>query len=140
MIVGLGIDSVEIDRFRHWRTYSPVRLKKLFSEAEIVHCTAISLKSAERFAARFAVREAFFKALGTVSQKQLPFFRVCRAVSMNQKGQDYGRISVDWATLGVANEGFECQVSITHTRSIATAVVIIQKGVIEKGILGKEIL
>ena len=59
---GLGIDIVEINRFKDWYTKPKKELERIFSGEEIDYCLENKEKSAERFAARFAAREAFFKA------------------------------------------------------------------------------
>lgn len=65
MIIGIGIDLVEVSRIRELveRRGDPA-LRKLFTEGELARCRAGG-RPAESFAARFAAKEAFFKALGT---------------------------------------------------------------------------
>src|ERR1700682_239517 len=65
MIVGLGIDITEIDRIeaaiaRHGRPF----LGRIFTLSEIAYCER-RRNHAERFAGRFAAKEAAMKALGT---------------------------------------------------------------------------
>ena len=65
MIVGLGVDITEIDRIeaaieRRGRPF----LERLFTPAEIAYCQTHRHR-AERFAGRFAAKEAAMKALGT---------------------------------------------------------------------------
>ena len=68
MIVGIGIDSVEINRFKNWKTYQYVKLRRIFSENEIAYCLAAPTKIDERFALRFAAREAFLSSYGSPKQ------------------------------------------------------------------------
>ena len=65
MIVGLGLDIAEIDRIeaaivRHGAPF----LERLFTPAEVAYCERHKGKY-ERYAARFAAKEAAMKALGT---------------------------------------------------------------------------
>ncbi len=65
MILGLGVDITEVDRIeaaiaRHGRAF----LKRLFTPSEIAYCERHRHR-AERFAGRFAAKEAAMKALGT---------------------------------------------------------------------------
>lgn len=65
MIVGLGVDITEIDRIeaaiaRRGRAF----LERVFTPSEIAYCEK-HRNRAERFAGRFAVKEAAMKALGT---------------------------------------------------------------------------
>src|SRR5688572_5710424 len=65
MILGMGIDIAEASRIqetleRHGERF----LQRVFTPAEIAYCRR-HRNSAERFAARFAAKEAAMKALGT---------------------------------------------------------------------------
>lgn len=79
MILGHGIDIVEIARFDQWRAYPHNHLLKLFSTSEITYCLSEPAKSAERFAARFAAKEALYKALcQAMPDFSIPFFTLCK--------------------------------------------------------------
>jgi holo-[acyl-carrier protein] synthase len=65
MIVGLGLDIAEVDRIeeaiaRHGAPF----LERLFTPAEVSYCERHKNRY-ERYAARFAAKEAAMKALGT---------------------------------------------------------------------------
>ena len=65
MIVGTGVDIAETSRLekgleRHGERFT----KRLFTPAEIAYCERFKSRG-ERYAARFAAKEAAFKALGT---------------------------------------------------------------------------
>jgi len=65
MIVGTGVDIAETSRIeqsleRHGERFA----KRVFTPAEIAYCERFKNRS-ERYAARFAAKEAAFKALGT---------------------------------------------------------------------------
>lgn len=65
MICGTGVDIAETSRIqgsleRHGERFA----KKVFTPAEIAYCEKFKNR-AERYAARFAAKEAAFKALGT---------------------------------------------------------------------------
>lgn len=65
MIVGTGVDIVETVRIEEALGRHGIRfVKRLFTPAEIEYCEGFK-KKAERYAARFAAKEAAFKALGT---------------------------------------------------------------------------
>ena len=83
MILGIGIDSVEIERFAHWHTYSDHSLSRIFSAEEIAYCRANPVLATQRFAVRFAAREALYKALSTAAPgNTIPFLTLCRAVTI----------------------------------------------------------
>jgi holo-[acyl-carrier protein] synthase len=65
LIIGIGVDLIEVDRVAQLLTRHPERGKdRLYTESEIAYC-GCSRRPAESFAARFAAKEAFFKAIGT---------------------------------------------------------------------------
>jgi len=132
MIIGLGIDSIEIERFAHWHTFSKQMLRRLFCEDEIAYCLQNRTTAAERFAARFAVREAFFKAIQTAHPKiHLPFLSACRAISLSNANNGSPTLFIDWQMLSQftnneINQPCSSIVSITHTKTVATACVLLQ--------------
>ena len=64
MIVGIGVDVVEIDRIRKIAERRKGFLSKIFVPEEIEYCQS-RRNPYPHFAARFAAKEAVFKALGT---------------------------------------------------------------------------
>jgi len=133
MISGIGIDSEDIHRFNAWTNFPAEKLKKTFSDKEIEYCLQTPKKSAERFAARFAAKEAFFKALSNVlTEHKIPFLTVCKNVSIEQEKNGAPKIMVKWGKLTEAygkktENRLKCLVSITHTNKTATAIIIVQK-------------
>lgn len=65
MIVGLGVDITEVDRIQAAiDRHGPSFLRRIFTPSEIAYCER-HRNHAERFAGRFAAKEAAMKALGT---------------------------------------------------------------------------
>src|SRR5579859_5928088 len=65
MIFGIGIDTIEVSRIqKSIETYGDQFLRRIYSEHEIQYCSRKPRKY-EHFAARFAAKEAYAKALGT---------------------------------------------------------------------------
>jgi len=65
MIVGLGVDITEVERVRGAIERQGERLlKRVYTEKERAYCEKFKNKY-ERYAGRFAVKEATMKALGT---------------------------------------------------------------------------
>ncbi len=62
MIKGIGIDQVQIDRIR---TVSPRLFERICTPAERAYCEKFGEGKYERYAGRFAAKEAVSKALGT---------------------------------------------------------------------------
>jgi phosphopantetheine--protein transferase-like protein len=127
MIQGIGIDAVDIMRCAQWHLMSPVRLQRIFSAEEISYCRAHPLKSAERFAVRFAAKEAFFKAWSSAfPEKYVPFLTVCKAITVELSGVQAPSLRVRWELLPPLEQPVQPLLSLTHTRTIATAAVLLQ--------------
>jgi len=129
MILGIGIDSVEINCFSLWHTYSQKKLLRIFSEDEIKYCLQLPQKSAERFAVRFAAREAFFKAFSAAYPTlYIPFLTLCRFVSIQKNDNGRPSLWVDWKNLVKSHDiSVICHISLSHTQYDAMAFVIIEK-------------
>ena len=73
MIFGTGIDIVEINRIKNsLKKYSPKFEQRIFTSTEIDYCQSQG-DPAKHFAARFAVKEAVSKCMGTGIRGSLGF-------------------------------------------------------------------
>ena len=131
MILGVGVDSVEVKRFSHWRQFSKKTLQRVFSSEEIDYCLITPVKSRERFAVRFAIREAFFKAYSTVfPEVRVPFLTVCKQLALKKTNYGVPYLLINWSQLIKSNNQttskITASISFSHTKTIATAVVILQ--------------
>jgi holo-[acyl-carrier protein] synthase len=123
MMLGLGIDAVDIHRFDSWANYDNKMLSRIFTAQEIAYAKKDPVKSAERFAARFASKEAFFKAFSTATAKTIPFLTLCKLVSVDHQANGAPTLLVDWDALSVAYQ--TTALSITHTSTIIFVAVVI---------------
>lgn len=123
MILGLGIDSVEISRFEQWHTYSKNKLLRFFSATEVDYCLKEPQKAAERFAVRFSTKEALLKALSQAyPEKQLNLLHIaknCQVLSSH----GIPELEINFAALKIPK--IQTLASLTHTRQTASAAVII---------------
>ena len=126
MIVGLGIDAIEIDRFSNYSTRK--NLQRLFHPEEIIYCLSNPSKSAERFALRFAAKEAFFKALTQANggTPPCPFLTLCSITCIIASPAPTIYIKSDTTPIPIFNECTSI-ITLTHTKKIAVAQVILQK-------------
>jgi holo-[acyl-carrier protein] synthase len=126
MILGIGIDTVEVDRFESWHSYSVKKLLRIFSPQEIDYCLKKSNLSAERFAVRFAAREALYKALSyAYPHTKIPFLTLCASVSIIKKtGMPYLIVNNN---LGIDISFLNIHLSLSHSRTVATACVVIEQ-------------
>ena len=124
MIVGLGVDITEVDRIeaainRRGRAF----LQRLFTPSEIAYCER-HRNRAERFAGRFAAKEAAMKALGT------GWARGVRWIDIEVVREPSGKptLSLSGAARAIANAlGVKhIAVTITHDGNTALAQVIFE--------------
>jgi holo-[acyl-carrier protein] synthase len=121
VIVGVGLDAVEVDRFRRVLARTPGVADRVFTAAERAY-GSLAPDPAQRLAARFAAKEAAMKALGVgIGAIGWHDVEVVRA----DGGAPSLRVTGRAATLAAAQGVTAWRVSITHTRSSAHAIVIV---------------
>jgi holo-[acyl-carrier protein] synthase len=121
MLVGTGIDMIEIDRIaQSIDRFGDRFLSRIFTPAEIAYCRN-KKNSAESFAARFAAKEAGAKALGTGIQHGVTWkeLEVRRDPGRRPNLHFSGRAKEIAAQLGVRH----ISLSLTHSTTTAMAAV-----------------
>ena len=116
MIYGLGVDLVEIARIRALVEKQPKFVTRILSQGEYKQYEALThpQRRLEFLAGRFAVKEAFSKALGTGIGKEVAFKDIHCANDV------HGKPSIHF-------DGFTVHVSITHTEHYAMSQVILEQ-------------
>ncbi len=124
MIVGTGIDIAEVERLRAAITrYGDRFLERIYTPDERRYCDS-KANRIERYAARFAAKEAAMKALGTGWNHGVRW-RDCEVVRPPGRRPTmvfHGKASEFAAKLGVRNAAL----SISHTAEQAIAQVILE--------------
>lgn len=126
MLVGTGVDLIEIDRIAESiARYGDRFLHRIYTAGEIAYCQR-KKESAESFAARFAAKEAGAKALGTGIQHGVTWkeIEVRRERGQRPTLHFSGRAAEIAARLGVEN----ISLSLTHNNSAAMALVHLEDG------------
>lgn len=122
MILGIGTDIVETPRIA--KSIEESRFKeRIFSKVEIAYCESTANK-AEHYAARFAAKEAFFKALGTGLRSGMAFNEV--EIQNDELGKPSIRLLGETAKTVASKNIKSIHVSLSHTATISTATVIIE--------------
>ncbi|MFF3258561.1 holo-ACP synthase [Streptomyces sp. NPDC002932] len=119
MIIGVGIDVAEIERFDEALERTPKLAQRLFLESELM------LPDGERrgvasLAARFAAKEALAKALGAPAGLLWTDAEVYVEASGQPRLRVSGTVAARAAELGVR----QWHVSLSHDAGVASAVVI----------------
>jgi holo-[acyl-carrier protein] synthase len=119
-VCGIGVDAVDVVRFRQVLERRPGIVDRLFTEAERAYA-ARSADPGPRLAARFAAKEAVLKALGVgVGEAGFRDVEVVRADSGAPGLVLTGRA----AALSVGRGISRWHVSLTHTDAVAVASVV----------------
>jgi len=121
MILGLGTDIIEIERVG-----SAIRRKSfrdfVFTENEQIYCESRGKNSAASYAARFAAKEAFFKALGTGIFTRPADVEILNDESGQPKIFLHGKVAAHAKFQGVE----KIFVSLSHSREFASAVCVLE--------------
>lgn len=120
MIVGLGLDLAEVDRYRFDETAFAWFSRKVYTPEEVAY--ALQKRNlAERFAGFFAAKEATRKAFGHA----IPWRQV--GVSHERSGKP-GIVLFEQALEMPKSRGVTAiHLTITHTKRTAAAVVILER-------------
>jgi holo-[acyl-carrier protein] synthase len=126
MIVGIGTDLAEVLRIQKTiDRYGDRFLRRIFTEAEIAYASR-KANAAERFAARFAAKEAGMKALGTGLRHGITW----RDFEVFNEPSGRPGLRLHGAALDIASRmgARRMSLSLTHTSELAMAVVILEDG------------
>ncbi|MES2592911.1 MAG: holo-ACP synthase [Bacteroidota bacterium] len=122
MILGIGTDIVEVARIA--RSIETIQFReKIFSAIEIAYCETKTNK-AESYAARFAAKEAFFKALGTGWRGGMAFNEV--EISNDELGKPSLQVLGKTAEIVAEKNIKNFHISLSHTSGTAIAMVILE--------------
>lgn len=114
---GIGIDLIEIERLERALERRPRMLERLFLPAEIDACEDRG-RPARHLAARFAAKEAALKALGIGGLRM-------REVEVAGGVDRPPRLVLHGSAADLADrQGVSLSVSLSHSRDLATAVVV----------------
>jgi holo-[acyl-carrier protein] synthase len=118
MIVGIGVDVVDLARFERALSRTPALRPRLFTPAELdVDGRTLSLRS---LAGRFAAKEALIKAFGDSSGIHWHDMQITSDGSRNPSFVLSGGAAALAATLGVTTT----HVSMSHDAGVAIAYVV----------------
>ena len=125
MIISVGTDIIEVYRIRETIERTPRFVERVFTENERAYCVAKGAAAAQSFAARFAAKEAFLKALRTGWRGKISWHDI--EINNDEMGAPFLKIN------GEANKILDflgatsVHLSMSHTTDHATATVILEK-------------
>lgn len=120
MIYGIGTDIIEVQRIKEaLEKYGERFQKRVFTQTEIEYCETYNEKKYLHYAARFAAKESFSKAIGTgITQG----FKLNEVGIRNEKGgkpviELFGGLKEKW-------DNYKTEISLSHTEENAIAYII----------------
>jgi holo-[acyl-carrier protein] synthase len=116
--LGVGIDAVKVQRVQRLLGDHPDGAAEIFTDRELAYCSS-RRRSADHLAARFAAKEAVFKAFGTGLARRMRMTEV--EVVNDPSGRP--RIELDGAAAEFAERRglADLDVSMSHTDGLAIA-------------------
>jgi holo-[acyl-carrier protein] synthase len=118
MIIGIGVDVVDLARFERALSRTPALQSRLFTDAELsVGGRVLSLRS---LAGRFAAKEALIKALGESAGIRWHDMQVLA----DDHGNPHFALAAEAATVAAAKGASHIHLSMTHDAGIAIAYVV----------------
>lgn len=124
MIFGAGTDIIEVQRVEDKLLRTGGLKDRLYTAREIAYCES-KHRPALHFAARFAAKEAFLKAMGTGWSGGHKFSEI--EVVNNALGKPelfvHGKVKEFCEAHGIT----AMEVSLTHIKDVASAVVVLEK-------------
>jgi len=123
MIKGIGVDIIEVSRIQEAiEKYADKFLNRIYTKEEQDYCNEFKDKKYIHYAARFAVKEAFSKAIGTGITQGFKFHNI--ATHNKENGEPVILLS-DYFSGKYSH--FKFHVTISHTDQNAIAVVIMEE-------------
>lgn len=124
MIIGIGTDHVEIDEFKpRVKNKRGKFVQRVFTDSEIAYAESTD-DFVQRLAARFAAKEAVLKALGTGWTDDVEWRDI--EILNNKLGRPQAILRGKTARLAARAKVTRVFVSMSHTRHLATAQVVIE--------------
>jgi holo-[acyl-carrier protein] synthase len=121
-VIGIGVDLVEVERFRTVLARTPTLVDRVFTDDERAYADK-RRDPTERYAVRWAAKEAVMKALGVgLGEVDLNEIEVVRAESGEPSVRLHGRAAKRAAERGVTS----WLLTLTHTDTTAQAIAVAQ--------------
>ncbi len=124
MIYGIGTDIIEVARIERSLTKTPTMKGRLFSDSEQTYCESKARKY-EHYAARFAAKEAFVKALGTGLRNGLAFHEI--VITNDELGAPAIKLVGETEKIVTKLSLTNIKVSLSHLKDTAIAFVVVER-------------
>ncbi len=138
MILGNGVDIVEVCRFKRWTDFTDEKLTRVYNPTELAACKRPDGTYVfEKLATRFAAKEAFYKALSAalvtldMTQRTFSFLSIASLICVSQDVWNVPQITFDTKLFEektkITLPKVRIHVSLAHEKSHAIAFVTISQ-------------
>jgi holo-[acyl-carrier protein] synthase len=128
MVIGIGIDIIEIDRIRESvEKFGDHFLNKIYTQKELDYCLKKKYKY-QHLAARFAAKEAVYKALATGWDAEVSWQHI--EISNEPNGMPI--VTLQGKLKKFLSKGKDLKISMSHSRDYVACMAIIYKSDLEK--------
>lgn len=125
MILSIGVDIIEVYRIRESIARTPRFAERVYTTAEREYCESKGVAAAQSYAARFAAKEAFLKALKTGWRGKITWHDI--EVVSDEDGVPDLVITGEAAVILKERGADRVHISLSHTTDHAVAHVILEK-------------
>ncbi len=123
MVIGIGTDIIEIKRIKKSiKEYGEDFLQKIYTQSEIDYCKDRANKY-QHYAARFAAKEAVYKALSSGWQKSIGW----QDVEIFNESNGMPQVTIFGKLKEFLSTDKSLKISISHSKNYVTCVAIIYK-------------
>ena len=123
MVIGIGVDIIEIDRVKESiDKFGDHFLNKIYTEKELKYCLEKSDKY-QHLAARFAAKEAVYKALSSGWNKNIGW----KNIEITNESNGMPIVTLNGEVKNFLSPQKSLKISISHSRDYVAAVAIIYK-------------
>jgi holo-[acyl-carrier protein] synthase len=123
MVLGIGIDIIEIARVKQSiEKYGDRFLEKVFTREEIDYCSS-KFNKYQHYAARFAAKEAVYKALASGWKKGLRW----KDIEIQNDATGMPSVNPSGKLKSFLTDNTQLRISISHSENYVTSVAIIFK-------------
>ena len=124
MIFGIGTDIIEVKRIEQRLSCSEALLQRLYTQRERTYCDKSNVVKYQCYAARFAAKEAFFKALGTGYRYGMAFHEI--EVLNDALGKPFIEPAGKVLEFITKNRINKIHLSMSHLKEMANAFVVLE--------------
>jgi holo-[acyl-carrier protein] synthase len=125
VIVSIGIDIIEVYRIRETLARTPRFAARVYTDSERAYCEAKGAAAAQSYAARFAAKEAFLKALQTGWRGKITWHDI--EVISGEAGVPSLKITGEALKILENTGANRIHLSLSHTTEHAVAQVILER-------------